>query len=692
MGPLSRSARWWLAGVVLAFILGALAWPLIGDRFADRHLDLSLTARGDGPLELQWLHAGGRNGCWIDLKDQLLRQTPTPEGGRALRITQWLPSYKVDELGVRADQSTRVEVVKATVRPRVLGVRLPSRDVTSESKDRLLPLPPLWRETLWPGAVLTGAGAAALTLLAWLITVELLRLEAWRACREANQPDPHAHPRARGWTIATIAVSVTAPALMGLWAPMFLLADSTAYLWFVHDFLKNPTLNHFDGWRLPGYALFIAPLVAWTTDYATWVGIAHAALGALTSLLVLAMLRPRLRAPWPQLAAMLVAIDPLLLAWQRVVMTETLSTLLITLAAWLFLKMTDDAAAPALDNSIHTPTRPRSWQPLLLAIPVGLVCGYSCTVRGNNQIIPVILAVGALWMALKFRRPALIPAAAAILVGAAVVVWPLIRLNQINHNQTRLSVAVDFPKAVFAWDMALVDWNQSGLLTFSEFQEMRNELRTSPVTSWDVMDWIGYTRSVPVPANASNWMRREIRTGALAREARARRGGTFTLRQLQSVVILLGIPLPEPHYAMSSTMGVFRQLRGKPNESTPTNLDFDAARLPPDIRALVERSVRDVSWMEGHPGARAFGTYFKACLWVRAVIAVAFIASLARLLLTRRHAMATLGLLVLANAVAIPLLTYGCEYRFAAPFVPLTIVVALYGLLAPARTRAALPA
>jgi hypothetical protein len=325
------------------------------------------------------------------------------------------------------------------------------------------------------------------------------------------------------------------------------------------------------------------------------------------------------------------------------------------------------------------------WVTLLLATLVGLVCGLACTVRGNNQIIPCMVVVGLVVCGLAMRRRLLLVAMVPLLGAALLCVLPLCRVNQRHHGEFRLTVAPEFPKAVFAWDMGLVDWNQCGTLSFKEFTGIRTALRESGMSSWEVLAAVARTRTVPVPDGASEWQRKDLRAAALVREARARQGALYTLRQFQSVAILLGVPLGEPRYGMSSTYGVFRQLRGKANPNTGTNVDFPLDRLPSDVAELVGRGQRDVAWMEGHAGVRAFGTYFKAWLWVRTFIAAAFIAAMIRLLVTGRWAFATLGIVVVANAVAVPVLTYGCEYRFAAPFFPLMAVVTVYGMLAAPR-------
>jgi hypothetical protein len=69
------------------------------------------------------------------------------------------------------------------------------------------------------------------------------------------------------------------------------------------------------------------------------------------------------------------------------------------------------------------------------------------------------------------------------------------------------------------------------------------------------------------------------------------------------------------------------------------------------------------------------------------VLAILFLIALARLVLTRRWPFAALALVILANIIGVPALTYAAEYRYAAPFYPLMAAVIAYGLLIPARPK-----
>jgi hypothetical protein len=63
---------------------------------------------------------------------------------------------------------------------------------------------------------------------------------------------PRVEPR---WLlISTIVICVLVPLLMAVWAPMLILADSTAYLGYACQALSDGSLDHFGG--CPGIRCF----------------------------------------------------------------------------------------------------------------------------------------------------------------------------------------------------------------------------------------------------------------------------------------------------------------------------------------------------------------------------------------------------------------------------------------------------
>jgi len=468
---------------------------------------------------------------------------------------------------------------------------------------------------------------------------------------------------------ALLVPTIGIPVFLALWAPMFLLADSTAYVWFAHLLLKTDSMMHFDGWRLPGYAMMIAGAMARTTDYAVTIGVVQAAMAIATPLVVFDMLRRRVGGRWATVAAIAIAVDPVLMGWQRVLMPETLSGLLIVLAAWLFLRVVDRVGE-----------RLGVWRAVGVGLILGLVFGAACVVRGNNQVVPAVLIASIVWCGVVRRQWSLLAAAVPVAVGTFVVMLPLFMINQQNHGRFTFAVGRDFTRSLFSWENGTTDWNQSGTLSFTEFRALRDKLRAEVLTDWDVMEWLAKTKTVPVPQGAGRWLSQEVRSGALVDEALARNGPEFTLRQLQAMTILLGVPITEPYYGVRGTWAVFTQLRGRDNHRTWTNFDFPITRFPPDMQETLQRSIHDVGWLYRDPVARVYGAWFNLWRWLRAVLAVAFLFALARVIVRREWAVAALGLVVLGNIVGVPVLTYAAEYRYAAPYYPLMMLVIVYGL------------
>ncbi len=652
--------------LLLAFLLSALTAPLLIPRFADRWIALDLHLRASGPVAFRWSNPSTSNGLWLDFNDPLFISRETAPDTRTIHLTHRLPSYAIDDLRIEA-LSGSVTIANPKVYTYLLNIRLPTQSLsfTTANPVTLTPsLPPTWRVVGWRGFLLCGSAGLALTLL-WL-TIR----RAFRALDARFKPALPA-PGSRRLTRATIAICIAAPILMALWPPMFLTADTTAYLRFAHILLNIGTIDHFDGWRLPGYGLMLAPFIAALRDYAPAVGALQALMGIATSLLVFAMLRPRLPRPWPHAAAVMVAIDPVLLGWQRFVMAETASAFCITLGAWLFLRL-----APCTPHT-RAHTLPRT---LATAAALAATCTAAILLRGNNLIVPTVLLAALLWCALLHKRRDLLAAAAttAALIGLALL--PLFILNHQHYGRFTLTVGSNFTRSLFSWENETTDWNQCGTLSLDEFRAFRDYERNNPLTDWDVMGWIAKTHTVPVPPGAPEWLAMDIRAGALVDESLARLGTVFTRRQYQASLALLGIPVAEPFYALGGTWGLFAQLMGRDYHRTSTNFDFTLDKFPPDMQSLIMRSTHDVSWLRTSKLAHAYAYWFDLWKWWRTILGIAFLIALARLLALGRWAFAAIGLVVLGNIIGVPILTYAAEYRYAAPFYPLLAVTIALGL------------
>ncbi len=669
--------RLWTAAVIVCAALGVLAWPWIAPRIVSRRLDARITLQGEGPVMLRWATGSRDNGVWLDFDDPGIDIEQGPHGSRTLHIRQWLPSYGADEFEVVGPPGSRVSVSEARVESWMVGARLPTLRIAETSAPErgvLPPLQPVWRSAMARGVATSAVAGAAIAGLAWGAWAVAWRLERRRS------PGPSTGSRASALTAGAVLACIALPLLMALWAPMLVLADSTAYIWLAQRVSETGSWQGWDGWRMPGYALLLLPFIQMFDDYATPVGLLQAAFGAGTALLVLDMLRSRVPRPWPQFAAVVTAGDPILLGWQRVLMGESLSALLITMSAWLFLRIIDRASTL------------RPARALLLGLALGAVSGAACLVRGNNQVVPVVLVAGLVWCGYLWKVRGLWLAAAPAAALSVAMLLPLCVLNQQQYGRFAPAVGRDFTRALFSWENSTTDWNQSGMLSFEEFRELRTQLRSRPMTDWDVLGWLASeSRTVSVPEGAPRWLAMELMAGAQVNEAVARQGPGVSLRQFQSFSALMGFPIVNPDYALDGTWAIFMQLRAEENPRTTTNFDFTLDRFPPEVQPTIARAVRDISWTRTHPAARVYGAWFDLWRWLRAGLAMCFIASVLRLVFTGRWAYACIGLVVLANCIGVPVLTYAAEYRYAAPFYPLVAATIALGLFSPPARNAAGP-
>lgn len=686
-----------------AFLLGLACTSLVVPRFAYRRLDFDL--KTDGAIALRWVRAQpahASNGFYVDADDPRSRVQ-----GRWFSVDHALPSYAVASMRVEpAAPGTQYAIAKSRIITYLTGKRLPTRRIEAGPDGSLGSLPPLWRAVGWRGMLFSGAlgsGLAAATLLLiavgrWLDGLLTRFPPVSRGTRDAP-PLPSTSRRHSPWELVmactALALCIAAPLWMLAWSPVFMVADSTAYLWFAHTAAATHSIVHFDGWRLPGYGLLLAPLITRFEDFAPAVGVVQCVMAIATNLLVFDMLRGRVRLWAACVLTTLVACDPMLLAWQRFMLAETPSTFCIALAAWAFLSL---AMPRSSTTCLQKDRRHRSFfRPVCYALILGLACAAACWFRGNNLILPTLLIPGlamCVWAArhAKAGREAIFAGGLAPLIAGVLVVASLVPLVLINHRTySRYAFAIgnNFNRAIFSWQNGTTDWNQCGTFSLEEFREFRAMLRRAPMNEWDVMGWVGNTTTIPVPPTAPQWLAMDLRSRAFVDEAFARDSSTFTERQRQAALGLLGVPVTEPMYALAGPPGMFAQLRGRQNPHTTTTYDFRLDIFPPDIVALIQRGIRDATPLQSSASARIYRAWFDPWMRWRWVLGGLFLIGLVRLLCARPYAWgwpgAALGLVALANTIAVPVLTYAAEYRYASPFYPLVAVTIGLGLVKAAR-------
>lgn len=688
-----------IPGVLVLTFLAALATlPLAFPVFVTRHVELVLDVHGVGPAwELEWVpedDGRARNGFWIDLKAY---GVPEAAGrystAQPLLVRRELPSYAIRELGLKWHESEggSYAVERLSVVTKVLG-----RAVRSE--------------TLASGGVLTptqppsaraGFEAVGVARVMWLCALGIawaawvgVYLCAWGALKLpglwdrllAALPAPRGlGPRGlRVLKVAAWGAAIGAPVWLASWAPMILLSDSTAYIWLGKLLWENRDINHLDGWRLPGYALFIAPWIVHTQHYTLWIGATQALLGVGSAVLAFDMLRRRLAGAWPYVGMMLVALDPMLLVWQRMVLSEYPSGFLILLAAWAFVVI-----EPRLGNGRASSPPPRglgasSFGGGVVAVAcfaaLGVLCGVAAVVRGNLQVLPLVIATGAAASGvINGRAWRGVLAGAALLALCVLTMSPILGHNARVFGRASLVVGTNTGRTIFAWLNTDVDFNQTRLFTFEEFRDLSGRVDRGEINEWQfAAEMQGNTR-IAAPTGTHPWVLRDIRCTELLRECMSRMPARYAKRLIKAGASQLGFWVDYPSYFKRVAAGQVSVLRGSP-VAEPTNFYDDLNRFPESIRPTLARVVHDASDVHKSPNARALGAWWSVWREARPVLMLLLGLGALRALLRRDVATVVMALFVFGNAAAVVVMQFSGEDRYGMPFFGVAHVAMLLGL------------
>jgi hypothetical protein len=414
------------------------------------------------------------------------------------------------------------------------------------------------------------------------------------------------------------------------------------------------------------------------SDFVAGLGWAHAAMGVAIPLLAWDMLRTRLRSPWPQLGAILIAVDPALVMWQRTVLTEELTTLLVMVCAWLFVKVHD----------VGTGGRWRGT--MARAAVLGGALAAACYTRPNMQVFAVLAPLLLGGVALGKRSRPLALCAGACLACTALLLSPIFISNARTFSTPGLVVGADWNRAVWAWEDGLMDWNQSGVFTFDQFRTLRTLAREHRIASFTFPDKAQEWRTPPAPDDVHPRSQMDIRAGALWRESAARRGDMFLRTVPRAFASLMGVPMSQPGifhgdapFLLAPLLGDGRQCPQGTNWLT----GFDRA-ISPEF----EQTVHPIGNVAESWPARTLGAAFHGWAWLRPALAAAFLFAGVVLVRKRDWAFASLALIVVAHMAGVAVLMFCGNDRYAMPWYGLMTVVTLAGLAprgAPGRERPA---
>lgn len=678
--PRAFSPAWLGVWVLLTLGVGLV----MAERGIRRDVLLRVQLTGAGECwEVGWEGPRGHNGHWVDASEPLgaarpaLRETAEP-----IEIRRRLPMDALREVLLAWHDSPggTLAVHDARVEFRVLGrlwgreplplLRAEGGTLARDSGGgfRVTGLPGAGR-VVWagvgppPGAVLTAWIASALVAAGVLLGLRALPVLA----AVAGLLPGATRRTGSAWLGVVTGVGVVGTqGYLLLATPMVMSADSTAYLWLAELARQHGNFDHLDGWRLPGFALLLLPLLG-AGNYAGLLGVVHLVLGVACAGMIYAIVRSRVSAPWPHVAAVLVSIDPLAVLWQRHILSEHLGATLTIASCWVALVLCD---------TMHRGPLARR---LVLAGVLGALLGLACATRANLQVFAVFLPLAVVMCAARNGRPVrgLLAAGVSVLFSAALVA-PIVRHNRAVFGRTSLVVGLDWNRFLWLWDYGQLDWNQSGTLTFEQCRTLRGRCAAG-INAWDVTDLLSDWRMQEGSPGPHPWTDRDARCAEMWRESDARRPGAIWDITLRSTLLHVGFYSMEARHTPDDCGYLMGPLLGRAGPDVHTTTLFPLERFPQETRALLERGVRPLT--TPGPAQRWLGHAYDGSKVAHNFIAAAFLIGVLRTWSRGDRALWAVGAVVVLHAAVLPAWTFSWNARYTMPLMGLVTGLAIAGCL-----------
>lgn len=678
--PRAFSPAWLGAWTLLTLALGLV----LVERGIRRDVLLRVQFTGVGECwELGWEGPRGHNGHWIDASEPTSgARVPLREATEPIELRRRLPMEPLREISLAWHDSPggTLVVPEARVEFRVLGrpwsveplpvLRTEGGTLAREAGSgfRVAGLRPSGR-VRWPGVgPPSGAVLAVWVASAIIAAGALLALRAIPPLVAAAGLLPGVPARAgpRWLTPVTVLVVVGAQVGLLLGTPMVMSADSTAYLWLADLARQHGNFDHLDGWRLPGFALLLVPLLS-VGDYGALLGAVHLVLGIGCAAMIFAIVRSRVASPWPHVAAMLASLDPLAILWQRHILSEHLGAALTIGSCWVALVLCD---------SIHRGPLARR---LALAGLLGILLGAACATRANLQVFAAVLP-GAIVVCAAMQGRALrgVAAGVACVLVAGACLAPIVLHNRAVFGRTSLVVGLDWNRFLWLWDYGRLDWNQSGTLTFEQFRTLRSRCAAG-INAWDVTDLLSEWRVQEGDPGPHQWTDRDARCAEMWRESDARRPGAIWEIAARSTPLHLGFYGVEPRHTPDDCGHLMGPLLGRAGPGVTNTSLYPLERFPPDFRAMLERGVQPLP--APSLGQRVLGWSYDGSKVAHNVIGAAFLVGLLRLWSRRDRALWAVCAAVLLHAAVLPAWTFSWNPRYTMPLMGLVTAMAIAGCL-----------
>ena len=471
---------------------------------------------------------------------------------------------------------------------------------------------------------------------------------------------------------------------MACWAPLIIPTDGLDYLNSAYTLAHGGGFQDFVPYKAPGLTVVLAACMGATSHWAALLHWLHAAL--LTATAAITWLTARRVLGQGNLArvlaagsAVVVGVHPVLLTYQSYLLRECAGTLLVPLAAWLIVR--------------HAQVQPTGARALVRVLLLGVVCGVGALYRENFQTILLLGPLLLGWAAV--RNPHARPRAAIRALGAAALAaavsmatmapW-LFWMHRHYHCWSVTTPKTQFNRAINAWSNGLIDGTELPGLTrgSSDYNYIAQAVLLKGIVERapdEAMVDVVIDALTHKPEETSDLCAGLVRT-AMSRNP------THAARDMGVAALSLSGLRPPNHPAANANAWLALPLRGLAPPGS-TNYNFNVESILAHSRFTPRRARFDptlaqsrvgLDGVTGSRGSAVFDACFTASERARPVLAILFLLGCMAAALRRSVEAGALAILVLANVLGAAVLMMTAVDRFAAPMIPLMVLVAVYGI------------
>lgn len=561
------------------------------------------------------------------------------------------------------------------------------------------------------GLPLSAHAGGVVRILVVEIAVVLVLGAGWWVARRWR-------PRAWWADVLAFAVVIAAHVWMSWWAPLVYCPDSVDYMSGAIDWAEGRgSLARFDRFRLPGYPFFAG--VVWKmapgAAFNAALGSVQCALGIGTAALAWLVARRFLPRGWATVVLLAVGTNPILLAWERFAMSETLSVFLATLAVWMTVEITRGAWGEKKETWVRE-QRGRGLAPLgsdgkeslraravVLAVAIGLTAAAGAWVRGNLQLLipacPALIAV-VMWTRVGWWRAGVL-AGVAFVAGVLPLV-PRVVQHQRDHGMAGFTLGSSFSHYLLGEPNGVIELNQSGVLEFEEWRTLRDDRLGGKTNEWGMIGRIMGSKRLAAEQGVKGFGAEEAKYRVIAEESFARLGDRRGQLACDAFLNVLGLwpwdqeglrdlanePMGVGMYPWRARIGFrenevwTRPLRGV-DVTRGTNFFTDeahAAKHGEGGAALNRYCRRTIATEVRVAEAKVFDDWFRGDRLVRPIFAGLCVLGMVFALARREWGMAWVAGLVMAHAAALAWIMLAGLDRYGVVMEPMLRIGAVYAV------------